>query len=297
MPTLEEVQEVLKEYTKNPSFVFKKCQNSIVVLKKLEDTITNELRSVANKKYAKFRGNKFYVEKIIDLITLEDKIQTNNSIHEDKSITYIVGNIIEEKEYDTKLDRVYGKGIHYFLILERAYYYYIDISNYNGKYSDWDEDGQNREMINYKDGKRNGKCVLWREDGQKYKECDYKEDIYHGKYEEWYTNGIKRLDCNYKEGKLDGKYEEWYFTGKKKKECNYKEDVYDGKYEEWYDNGKSKLICFYKNDKYDGKYQEFYKNGSMKLICHYENGKRGRRFERGFENGEKRVESDGSDCD
>ena len=45
-------------YVDDPKYVFKSCGNYVVVLEKLPDTITNELRTTYDPRYSKYRANK-----------------------------------------------------------------------------------------------------------------------------------------------------------------------------------------------------------------------------------------------
>jgi hypothetical protein len=60
---LKQLTEELVDYINDTKYVYKTCGNFIVVLEKLEDTLTNENRSNVSqngddKLYAKYRANK-----------------------------------------------------------------------------------------------------------------------------------------------------------------------------------------------------------------------------------------------
>jgi len=91
---------------------YKACRDSIVTLKLLPDSITNENRNdIVDEKYAKFRTNKALVVSIYD-IDLNEEICEDKSLF-DKYFIYQVGKIIET-EYDYDISLVCGKGIHYY---------------------------------------------------------------------------------------------------------------------------------------------------------------------------------------
>uniref|UniRef100_A0A6C0ECJ5 Uncharacterized protein n=1 Tax=viral metagenome TaxID=1070528 RepID=A0A6C0ECJ5_9ZZZZ len=166
MATIQQVKEKLNKYDGNQLYVFKKCSNSIVTLKKLEDTITNEKRrNVVNKKYAKFRGNKFYVENIFNIVTLEEE-KSVKSVYKNSQLTYVMGEIIEEKDYDTDIHKICSAGIHYFLTIEPAYYLELDRRTFNGDHFVWFDNGQLYQYSQYIDGKVNGTVRQWSEYGQ-----------------------------------------------------------------------------------------------------------------------------------
>lgn len=57
--------------------------SKIAVLKKLSDTITNELRTnITNRKYTKYRGDKFKVICVINKFNINEQINTMvNSVY------------------------------------------------------------------------------------------------------------------------------------------------------------------------------------------------------------------------
>src|SRR5579872_6315550 len=72
----KQLLEICKEYCSDSSYVYKLCNNNhyrverkwLVVLKKLDDTITNEHRTgIVNDYFAKYRANKLKVIKIFDI--------------------------------------------------------------------------------------------------------------------------------------------------------------------------------------------------------------------------------------
>ena len=213
----------------NDRTVFKQCGNCIVMLEKLEDTLTNESRSnIIDRRYAKFRANKLLVKKIVDVTTLEELDKVYNFLLGSKfngKMKYTVGQIVSVDDYDTDLEIVCSTGIHYFLTLERAYRHLCKKSINNGIYVYWFPNGQKFAECSIVDGKFDGK--------------------FDGKYEEWYENGQKKIECNYINGKTYGKYEKWYPSGQKCKECNYINNKCHHRYESWHANGKKKRDCNY----------------------------------------------------
>uniref|UniRef100_A0A6C0EC90 MORN-repeat protein n=1 Tax=viral metagenome TaxID=1070528 RepID=A0A6C0EC90_9ZZZZ len=236
--TLIKILEICKIYIEDPSYVYKKCNNCIVILKKIKDTLTNESRdNVVDKKYAKFRANKLYVEKIISCDSLEELKQIKNSIHKEKELNYIVGEIVEVENFDKDINIICSRGIHYFMTIEQAYYYAMDLSNFTGEYKHWYENGVMMVQYNLIDGKLNGLYRQWHYIGQIFKqceyingkkngkfyqkhyngeteiECEYIDDVYHGKYESWHINGVKSVDAEYNYGKCKF-YNAWNEKGK-----------------------------------------------------------------------------------
>uniref|UniRef100_A0A6C0ECH9 Uncharacterized protein n=1 Tax=viral metagenome TaxID=1070528 RepID=A0A6C0ECH9_9ZZZZ len=159
--TLEQLRKLFEEYENDESIVYKKCKDSIVALKKLKDTITNESRKgIYNPLFAKFRADKLKVIKIVDIVTLESLKCVNNYIY-DKSIEYKLNKIVEEPDFDKNLDRICAKGIHYFKTLDPAYYFsfcpLVDNNKYTGSIIKYDDNGLKKRETNWKKGKQIGK--------------------------------------------------------------------------------------------------------------------------------------------
>ena len=236
--------------------VFKRCGNYLVYLQKLPDiTITNENReslkdvSKEQKLHAKYRANKLLVLKIEHLWKEEkekDEIlitidEIKNTISPEKRLTYKVGEIIEELEFDENLEKICSHGIHYYLDKDTARFCIKSPLITKGKFSG--------EVIGYRDnggiymkytciqGKKEGKYELWHENGNLWVKCNYIQGKEDGEYEEWYENGNLYMKCNYIQGKLEGEYENWYDNGKPFIKHTYIQGKIDGKYEKWYEDG------------------------------------------------------------
>ena len=164
-----------RKYAVDPKYVFKSCGNYVVVLEKLPDTITNELRTTYDPRYSKYRANKFLIvlifNKFDSSITI-DKIE--NSSYEEK-ICYKKGETVEVNDYNMELTKVYASGIHYFKTIEQAFYWELLKFNptYTGKWIQWYDDGYNWYEGEYLDGKQTGKWILWYENGDKKDENEY----------------------------------------------------------------------------------------------------------------------------
>jgi len=144
-------------------------------------------------------------------------------INNDDGVVY--SQVIELKNCEVEF---YGNG-RLFLVLPL---------NNDGLCTDWYENGQKKEEINYKNGKRDGLYTQWYENGQKEYEFTYKDDEEDGLFTSWYENGQKKYERTFKDGKEDGLYTQWYENGQKKSEWNRK----DGKLicitkKEWNEDG------------------------------------------------------------
>ncbi len=188
---LDKLYIALKEYPEN-EYIYKGCGDYIVVMKLLEDSITNESRKdIININYAKHRTNKVKVILIIHKFTLDAVDNVENSYHE-KKLKYTTNEIIEEKDYDMELNNVCSAGIHYFKTIECSFYFTLIRELYTGHY------------------------ILRHDNGQMYIECDYSDGKINGHYTRWYVNGQTSNECDYTDGEINGHYIEWYKNNQKK---------------------------------------------------------------------------------
>jgi antitoxin component YwqK of YwqJK toxin-antitoxin module len=197
----ELLNQLSDKYPSDAGYVFKSCSiNWIVVLKKLQDTKTNESRyNVKNSMYAKFRANKLLVVDIMHKFNDESIGKITNCSYEDKTITYKKCKTVEVSDFDENINNICTPGIHYFKSPEAAFYY---------------------ELINVE----NGICKKWYENGQLHSEGTFKGNKLNGSCKNWYRNGKLQEECTYKNGKLDGLYRQWYSNGQLKEECTYKDN-------------------------------------------------------------------------
>ena len=292
MEKLDRLKSLFKNTDKT---VYKRCRNCIVMLEKLEDTLTNESRkNIVNKLYAKFRANKLLVKKIVNIRTLKELTEVTNFVYESQfnnKLKYVVGQIVSVDNYDMNLETVCSQGIHYFLTLERAYYHCNNTIK-NGLFLMWFDDGQQLEKSNFIDGKLNGKHEKWHHNGQKNVDANYVNNKLDGKYEEWFETGQKKWEKTYVRGKLNGKCESWYENGQKETECDYIENKLKGKRESWYENGQKGIECNYIEGTLNGKFEEWYKNGQKAIECNYIEDKLNGKIEEWHENGVKYVDAE-----
>src|SRR2546428_12195942 len=94
---LELIEEKCTEYLNDPNFVFKCCIDEktddhwIVILKKLDDTVTNESRTnIKNHLYAKFRADKLKVIKIYKIQNPIDVINVDHINSDSDTKSFIV---------------------------------------------------------------------------------------------------------------------------------------------------------------------------------------------------------------
>jgi len=169
---------------------------------------------------AKYRCNKVKVLKIEDNEGTEYQEATTLS-YQDRKLKYVVGEEVEEKNYNTDNEVVCGEGIHFFLDKEVALLFGL----YNvkeGVYQSWYDNGQKRIECNYRDGNREGLFQSWYDNGKIIEECHYLDNKREGLYQCWWKNGQKMIECYYQDGKEDGVYQKWYDNGQKWIECIYR---------------------------------------------------------------------------
>ena len=105
---------------------------------------------------------------------------------------------------------------------------------YTGKSYGLYLNGQKKEELNYKDGKRDGLRQAWHKNGQKSAEANFKDNKAYGLSVRWHENGQKKHEVNYKDGRYDGLRVGWHSNGNKFREENWK----DGELisEKWWNN-------------------------------------------------------------
>uniref|UniRef100_A0A6C0EC75 Uncharacterized protein n=1 Tax=viral metagenome TaxID=1070528 RepID=A0A6C0EC75_9ZZZZ len=102
------------------SYVFLKGPSTnIVIMKKLDDTITN----IVDKDKGLFKGNKFYVEKIIDIDGkyVTELPQVNFYYSWDQLQPYLVAGTIIDINMITDHDYYINRGIEYYLTIDQKY--------------------------------------------------------------------------------------------------------------------------------------------------------------------------------
>ncbi len=161
---MEKLQEECKQDT-NEVFVFKRCGEYIVILKKPQQIFKcNEMRKdVKDKKYAKFRCNGLYVVDVIHSLTLK---HNKDILHRSPFmwIRYEVNQFVTPDFYTENIDIICGHGIHYFLSLEAAYY---ECVIENGRHLQFRDNGQLQSDTLYKEGVATS-SYWYNEDGKKF---------------------------------------------------------------------------------------------------------------------------------
>ena len=244
----------------------------VVTLEIPGDALTNmERSSVAFRETAKHRANKAKV------VAIEDQLGTSYTTatsfnYQHKSLTYTVGEMVEEPSYNPDPDQVCAKGIHFFLTRHVAELY--DLTKVeNGLYQKWHDNGQKWEEVTYLDGKRHGLYQSWHDNGQKHVEDTYVVGKLHGLFQGWFSNGQKHVEETYVDGKPHGLFQGWFSNGQKHVEDTYVDGKLHGLYQEWHDNGQKWEEVTYLDGKRHGLYQKWHDNGQKEVEATYVDGK------------------------
>jgi antitoxin component YwqK of YwqJK toxin-antitoxin module len=111
----------------------------------------------------------------------------------------------------------------------------------------WFENGQRKEELNYKNGKKDGVNTQWYENGKKKSEGTWKDGKEDGLVTNWYENGQKSVEFTFKDGERDGLVTNWYENGQKSVEFTLKDGERDGLVTNWSENGQKSGERTYKN--------------------------------------------------
>jgi len=273
------IDAIRQKYPDNTGqYLFKSCGKKwIVILEKLDDTITNQHRlplDDPNRQFAKYRADKLMVVNIIHKFNPNKTInKISNSYHKNHTVEYIKGNTVIPNSFDQDMDKVCSSGIHFYGRIEPAFYLELKKVE-NGKWTQWYDNGQKSLEGEYLNGENNGKWTKWYENGQIESEGEYLNGEINGKYTFWYGNGQKSSEAEYLNGKQNSKWTFWYYNGQKSAEGEYVNGEKNGKWTEWYSNKQKSSEGEYLNGKQNGKWTTWYDNGQIKSKREYLNGEK-----------------------
>ena len=91
---------------------------------------------------------------------------------------------------------------------------------------------------------------MYYEDGSQRNISNYKNGKWHGEQERWYENGQKHYIANYTEGNLDGEQKMWFANGQQEFICNFKDGKQDGQQEGWNEDGTQRPSQLWENGKF-----------------------------------------------
>src|SRR3989337_245862 len=149
--------------------VYKGCRDGLVVTLEINRNGLNNLErsNVVDPDHAQFRCQSAKVVGIENVLTGETAEMAISGW--DGTFYYRVGDIVEEPNYCTDIEKVCGKGIHFYLTKEPAVFHALDLMNfegYTGESKSWYANGQRSQHGWFKDGKRDGECEEWHDNGQ-----------------------------------------------------------------------------------------------------------------------------------
>ena len=88
--------------------------------------------------------------------------------------------------------------------------------------------------------------------GNMKEEIFYKRGKKEGRYRTFYQTGRQKTESTYINDKMEGIYREWYPNGRPRDEMSYKNGIANGPYITWFDNGNIQTTGNLKNGENDG---------------------------------------------
>lgn len=304
--SIDVIKEKCIEYIDDTKYVYKKCvyENDqwLVVLEKLEDTMTNEMRDFADKRYAKFRANKL---KVIDLININNPSTKANQIFskflpvcstkpnklirptklgepvkdgvemkiEPIRTCYKIREITHSNKYDRNIDNVCSSGIHYFTTIEPAYFYNMSQTNFSEN--------------------QTGLVYGWYDDGEKRFEADIVKGQLCGNIIFWYEHGGKEIEGKFFNNKKISTWNEFDDNGKIWKQSEYLIDSLLMKQTCWYPHSEiKKYEGEWLNENETGAWTFWHKSGEIFSKGNYLDGKKTGNWISWSQKGKKATETD-----
>lgn len=215
MSTLDAIKDICNEHIADPQCVYKLCcDRYIVVMKKLAETITNELRiGVVDADHAKFRASVLEVVLIVNVNDTRDRPHQILNRFKKYVLMYIVGENVKPHVFNDNLDEVCTGGIHYFKTIETAFMYDRGVPiGFTGLWMAWYESGQKGIEWRYVNGVKIYR-IGWYDNGHKLDESEYINGKISGICTEWYKNGQIKSRGEYVNGELSGHWTKWCEDG------------------------------------------------------------------------------------
>jgi antitoxin component YwqK of YwqJK toxin-antitoxin module len=279
---MEKCKDRCSKYFDDRNYVYKSCAGYVVVLKKTQNTITNENRKgIINVNCAKLRGDIFIVADIVPKSNdLKELTKITNTIFYGDVITYEIGSIVKSNGYNMNLDDIRTTGIHYFNTFEPAFYYnFIMTKGYTGDFIGYHDNGVVSATYRYKDGIIDGDCIAYCENGNIIGSKTYVNGKLQGESVAYYGNGRVKSVYYFTNGCVNGEHTEYYDNGQLRKKCCYNSvGQLQGKYVEYYENGILEQECNYSfanpylSGKLHGKFTRYHANGKIYIDTMYKCG-------------------------
>ena len=281
----DELYSLYKKYIDDPLYVYKSCDNYVVIMKLLDDTKTNmDRNNIIDPANATYRADKLYTELIFNKFDLNETVTSiSNSIYKKNIITYTINTIVYADMFDNDLNKIYSNGIHFYKRIVRAFLFDIQNKNisFDGEYIEYYDEGQIREKRNYINNELNGDCISYYENLQIDTKCYYVNNKLNNEYISYYENlwlnrilniyltRLEKRKNNY--DTIMNEFKLYYNNPQIKIKCNYIDNKLCGEYLEYYENENLKMKCNYINDKKCGMCIKYYKHGQIKIQHNYDN--------------------------
>ena len=173
---------IMTHINKSPGeYVFTTHMNHIILLKKCENTVTNEnfIPNITRTKATIYRGNTFFVVCIInkwDLSNCDNRCE--RIVSSGETLKFIAGQIIYSSTFNpNNLKTMYSGGIYFCKCLEVAFYNDVIPHRYTGKWKCYHNNGMPRVIEYLVDGLKNGYHKYSHDNGQLSAEGYYDSDI------------------------------------------------------------------------------------------------------------------------
>ena len=192
-------------------------------------------------------------------------------------------------------------------LIEKASLKYLNNNDepYTGAISSKFENGKNKIIGQYKDGKRVGSWTFFYDSGSKKEEGNYLDGSMEGEWISYSKDGIIVSKGEFISSRKNGLWKYWYNNGKKEEEVQFVDDKRSGKSTTWFSDGKQKIASNYIAGKLDGEFLEWDQDGKKISEGYYKNtkkwsgffgddyyleGKRGSLVSNFYKNGQKKAE-------
>lgn len=167
MSLIDEYNQLYPEILNDTRYVYFACDDCIIIMEKLLDSITNESRSdIYDPLYATYMANKLKVVKIFKKYYPNDELDSVTSIEFCNIMKYEVGKII-----------ISDCTLMYYKSIICSMYHESYHCCYTGKYISWYDNGCMCERGNYKEGNKEGLWEYFYSNGQQSMKVVYSNGI------------------------------------------------------------------------------------------------------------------------
>lgn len=147
-----------------------------------------------------------------------------------------------------------------------------DLVNNTGVVTWYFENGDIKDISNWKDDLEDGVSASFFANGQMDIKLNWKKGIKEGISEIWYESGVKKSIRYFKNDTLEGPYQQWTIKGQKEAEGTYIKGQFSGVLWLYHDNGAIAVRGNRKSDQLDGLWEKFDEKGNLIESFYFENG-------------------------